>query len=176
MIARMAATTGRPVKVAVGVTPRLRSYLFFAPLMLAFAGSSVFGEDCLTANLSTRVRLGVHIHIQLPGRKLHRLFGCQYGLSPQWAISWTALLRKPYDDRPLGALRSGSVTMGHSRRLHRGHFLHTTERHPYRHWIGVAGDRPADSREKSCDSPARKRWDCNQHMRPPIFCGCFRVS
>ena len=33
MIARMAATTGRPVKVAVGVTPRLRSYLFFAPLM-----------------------------------------------------------------------------------------------------------------------------------------------
>jgi len=39
------------------------SYLFFAPLTLAFAGSSVFGGDCLTANLSTRVRLGVHIHI-----------------------------------------------------------------------------------------------------------------
>ena len=112
---RMAATTGRPVKVAVGVTPRLRSY-FFAPLMLAFAGSSVFGGDCLTANLSTRVRLGVHIHIQLPGRKLHRLFRCQYGLSRQWAISWTALLRKPYDDRPLVALRSGSVKMGHCRR------------------------------------------------------------
>src|SRR5258705_10769650 len=29
LIARMAATTGRPVKVAVGVTPSLRSYLIF---------------------------------------------------------------------------------------------------------------------------------------------------
>ena len=60
--------------------------------LLAFAESSVFGGDCLTANLSTRVRLGVHIHIPLPGRKLHRLFRCQYGLSRQWAINWTALL------------------------------------------------------------------------------------
>src|SRR6202158_4690990 len=109
MTARMAATTPPPGKVAGGVTPRPRSCLFFAPLMLAFAGSSVFGGDCLTANLSTRVRLGVHIHIPQPGRKLHRLFRCQYGLSRQCAISWTALLRKPYHDRPLGALRSGSV-------------------------------------------------------------------